>query len=413
MQKLSLYFTPVLFIFGWWYCAFFGFENALSTPSLKKPPNKKTLTVPHFFSYLSPMPREQIQEALSGNIELMTKMMRDWDLDAQILESQGVQEIRRLQRSAFIRAQMIGRKLIEQDTGELQSLQAQLRKNVIFDDLGVPFKKEKQLNRFLPQTFVSASFLLALASPDEIVALPHGMRDQVALYPRSLTNQIQLDTDRTLSEALYQTRPNIAFIADYSHPATLETLTSQGISLFALNSMNTVDQIESAIQRIGGVINRSLEAEVLSLFMESAMLAIDNQLIARHHDFSKDQPPPKVMFLNYYSHYSAPTEKTITGQLLKRLENLHFTFLPKNHGSSRLWSIPVEYEQIVSSDPDCMIISSSDSQSLQEMIKNERAFKDLSARRTDHIHFIDDTTQAPTQYIILAYYDLAQALIGL
>lgn len=413
MKKISLYLTPVLFIIGWWYCAFFGFDNSFSVDLLEKNAHHKNLKVPHFFSYLSPMPRDQIKEALSGNIQLMTKLMRDWDLDAQILESQGLQEIRRLQRSSFIRAQIIGRKLIEHNTEELQSLQAQVRENVIYDDLGTPFKDESTRHRFLPQTFVSASFLLALTNPSEIVAIPHELRNQTSLYPLSLTNQIELDTNRSNSEALYQTHPDIAFIADYSHPATLETLTNQGISLFTLNSMNTVDQVESAIQRIGGVINRPLEADVLSLFMESAMLAIDNQLIAIHHDLSKDQPPPKVMFLNYYSQYSTPTEKTITGQLLKRLEGLHFTFLPKNQGHNHLWSIPVEFEQIISSNPDCMIISSTDSQSLQEMIKDKQAFRHLSACKTDQIHFIDGVTQAPTQYIILAYYDLARALMRL
>src|SRR5690606_7206820 len=90
-------------------------------------------------------------------------------------------------------------------------LESQARSLIIFDDEGIPFQPSTTQQIFLPQTFVSASFLLALASPQEIAALPKGMRAQTHLYPKVLTDQIPLDTGRTNSEQLYRLHPGTAF----------------------------------------------------------------------------------------------------------------------------------------------------------------------------------------------------------
>jgi iron complex transport system substrate-binding protein len=413
MSKITQYFIPLLFISGWWYMAFFGEGNSTPPQNHSRYTPPKALTVPYFMSYLSPMQRNQIQTALSGNVEMMTRLMKEWDVDAQILESQGLIGIRKLKRSSFIRAQIIGRKLKDQDFDALQLLKKQVASVSIFDDRGLQFKSPSQFRRFLPQTFVAASFLFALTHPTQIVAIPHGLRDQTDLYPLSLTSQIPLDTDRIFSEKLYQTHPDIAFVADYSHPATLETLANQGIPFFTLKSMNTINHVEQAIQRIGNVVDRPLEAEVLSLFMESALIAIDNRLIATHHDLAKDQEAPKVMFLNYYTRYSIPTDRTIAGDLLHRLNHLHVSLVPKLELYSDAWSHPIDQEQIICANPDCLIIATNDLAGLQQSIQANPAFANVSAHLHNQIHIVDSSTQAPTQYIILAYYDIAQALMKL
>lgn len=341
----------------------------------------------------------------------MARLMKEWDVDAQILESQGLIGIRKLNRHSFIRCQMIGRKIKERSIYELKELENQVKAHVVYDDKGTPFPLPLPRKIFLPQTFVSASFLLAIASPEEIAAIPNGMRAQKHLYPKSLTDKIPLDTNRFNSEQLYKTYPSVAFVADYSHPATLEMLKNQGIPLFTLKEMKTIDQVQDAVVRIGNVANHPLEAEVLSLFIESAMLAIDNRLIALLHDMEKHHEKPRVMFLNHYAQFSVPTDRTIAGDLLHRLNRLHYSLIPPQEINSRQWSIPIDQELIVHLNPDCLIIATSDQENLQKNIEETPAFDAIKARVEQRIHTIDYTTQAPTQYIVLAYYDIAQSLM--
>lgn len=406
-SKIALYTIPILFIFGWWSLAFFDKHPSRPEKNFSAIKHRKAFTVPEFSSYLSSFSRDEIKSALSGDIELMTRLMKEWDVDAQILESQGLIGIRKLNRNAFIRSQMIGRKIKEKDL----ELESQARSLIIFDDEGIPFQPSTTQQIFLPQTFVSASFLLALASPQEIAALPKGMRAQTHLYPKVLTDQIPLDTGRTNSEQLYRLRPGTAFVADYSHPATLEMLKNQGISLFTLKEMKTVDQVADAIARIGNVANHPLQAEVLSLFIESAMLAIDNRLIALLHDMDQHHEKPRVMFLNHYAQFSVPTDRTIAGDLLHRLHRLRYSLIPQQEVDAKFWSIPIDQEQIIHLNPDFLIIATNDQENLKKNIEKNPAFDAVNAKVNQRIHTIDYTTQAPTQYIVLTYYDIAQSLM--
>ncbi|MFQ5730175.1 MAG: hypothetical protein ACE5GN_07430, partial [Waddliaceae bacterium] len=115
-----------------------------------------------------------------------------------------------------------------------------------------------------------------------------------------------------------------------------------------------------------------------------------------------------------HAQYSLPTNKTITGQLLERLESHHkFTFVsPPAQDSYDEWMIPIEQENIVHFNPDCLIISSSNSEALKTQIKENPSFSQLSANKQDKIYFVDGNIfDSPTQYIILAYFDLAEVLV--
>ncbi len=390
----TVYILPILLILSWWYWAF-SIETGRPVSS-----QHSVETTPHFSENrlidLPPLERKQIQSALAGNIEMMTRLIATWDIDAQILASRGIDNILRLPEADFVKSQVIGRQLNPSGLPH--------GKKHVYDDLGILFSSDRSYQKLLPQTFVSASFLLALTTPEHIIAIPHGLREQISLYPEELTLKIPLNTDRHHAEELFQAGPDIAFVADYSHPCLLETLSNQGVPLFTLKSINTLPEICDAIIRIGTLIDQPAKAELLALFMDAALMAIDNRLMAFH-----DAKKPKVMVLNYYTQFSAPTKKTISGQLLQRLQT-HYTFFPSPAEDSEEWSLPVDQEQIVQFDPDCLIISASDPEALLHIHKNP-AFDQLYAKKAGRICFVDGNTQAPTQYIILAYFDLARALM--
>ncbi len=406
------YFLFTTLILGWWYVAFVHQEHQEPVNSTQKIAKKESIQEAPFFSYLSTMRRDPIRLALSGDVSLMTKLISEWDVDAQIMESHGVLGVKRLPRRNYVRAHFLGRQLRKSSQPQLKMLRQSTRMSEVIDDMGEAFDLTSPYSRFLPQTYLAATFLLALTEPESIVALPKGIREQSQVFPHKLTEKISLDIDRYNSEALYQAQPQVAFVAHYSHPSTLQALRNQGIKLFTIRSIDTPHDISHTLKRIGNVINRPLISELMTFFMESALIAIDNRLLAATHMMTKHEPPSRVMFLHYHAHYSVPTTKTLTGQLLQRLNDHYYTFTTGTEAQRHEWMISVDQEQIVNFNPDYLIIASSQGEAVRKQILKEPAFASLSAVQQQNIACVDvDVQLSPTQFIVLAYYDIAQALV--
>lgn len=360
-------------ILGWWALAFNPSKNEEKpAPSLTEVKKK-----PDFYEYLAPFDRNSIQKALSGDFDLMTKLILEWDVDAKIMESEGILGVRRLSRHSYVRSQVVGRHL----------------KNA-------PSKKDQK--KYLPQTYISATFLLALLEPEQIVGLPPGFRKQKNLFSQELYQKIPLDLERVNSESIFQQKPDLAFVANYSQPSTIQALQNQGIELFTLNAFNTIPEIADSIQQIGQVVDRSIEAELMTLFMESALIAIDNRLLAVHDNYIASNNPIRLMFLNYHTQFSVPTARTITGHLLQRLMEHKIVSLSPAPNHFSPWMNPIDQEKIANFNPDVLLIAS-------QPLKDPFSHKKLSSQ----IHFLDDDIQqSNTQYIVLAYFDLAEAILS-
>jgi iron complex transport system substrate-binding protein len=98
---------------------------------------------------------------------------------------QGISSIQRLTRQKFLLSQMLSRKIA-----------ARSSKND-------PAQKLK----FLPQTYVSASFLMAFVPSSQIVAIPKGLRKLTQIYPHSVMELIPYDIDRYHTEILSKPIP--------------------------------------------------------------------------------------------------------------------------------------------------------------------------------------------------------------
>ncbi len=156
-MTLPGYILVILFISGWWYLAFNPSNKSKIESSLSF--SEEIKNKPDFYEYLAPFDRSSIQKALSGDFDLMTKLILEWDVDAKIMESEGLLGVRRLPRQSYVRSQVVGRHLKSSPT---------------------PSKRDQK--KYLPQTYVSATFLLALLEPDQIVGLPSGFRKQKNLF---------------------------------------------------------------------------------------------------------------------------------------------------------------------------------------------------------------------------------------
>lgn len=406
-KSILLYLAMTCFVLAWW-------ALALQTPSssIKAPfPAKNTdlsLNTSKLIAELGPLQRQLLHEALAGNTRLMIDFISQWDKEARILSGKGVEGIQTLSENDYLQAHAIAQLIHASTTDRLNLLNRQFRSQSVFDDAGNPLTIEDSFNRFLPQTYLTASFLLAIAPPREIIALPAGLRNLPQLYSPSLLKQIPDFSDRFDSERIYAKKPHLAFIGHYSHPPTIARFRKQGIPIFTINHIDTLADIPQALLKVGHAANHPLEASLLAGFIEAAFFAIDNRLKASHQLCCKNIKPKKLLYLSHSSHYTVPTTRSLTGLLLQRALSHYPTYVFPLQNSTTEWNLPIEQENILQSEADCVILSTQN----REQPFNSPIFQTLPAFKSGSLFCLDENVQtSPTQYVVLAYFDLHQILI--
>lgn len=405
---LFLYFAWGGFIVGWWSLAF----PPLSPPStpIFETNSSLSLKTATLLNELSPLQREVLHQALAGNFQLMLKLIDQWDQEALFLASKGVSGVERLPAESHLQAHVIGHLLANSSEETLRKLNCKMNLDWIYDDTGHRHHIGDHFSRYLPQTYLAASFMLAIARPHEIIALPRGLREFKQLYSSDTLAEVPNDIGSIRGEKLSLARPDLAFVAPYSHPPSLETLRNQNIALFSIQMVNTIKEIQESLLKVGHASNHILEAQLLSIFMEASLLSIDNRLQALQDKYPPGHPPSKLLFLSHRQNYALPTKKSLTGQLMARALT-HSPYLSGEIPDTLSdWRIPIGQEQILQSAPDVMIIAE------QKHLAPPPPFalRQTEAHQSNQIFYIDEAIQeSPTQYIVLAYYDIFQALASL
>lgn len=269
------------------------------------------------------------------------------------------------------------------------------------------FTTNPKRKKLLPQTHVAATFLLAIADPTKIIALPGGMRRQTTLFPTSLTEKIPLDIDAMSSEKMHLISPDIAFVADYSHPALVDLLKRQSTDLYHMHTPSTIEEIREALLQIGKMSGYHNEALRLSLFMEAAQLAIDNDLCAWWQE--KRPSAPRVLYVTHYGEFTTPWKNSITWQLLERLSNQGFMTLLQPSSSQSDVAASLSLETIHHLKPHLLLIAVPTGGLIEAQVKGRLTSTGI-ANNGNVIFLQDEVQQSPTQYAILAYFDLVNAL---
>lgn len=402
-SSLKLYLPTILFVLLWWGCAFLPLTRVNPVNQTVEPSAERSLV--QAAPYLAPLSRQKIHEALLGNIDLMLSLMAEWDTEAQLLALVD-QNVQRLPASKYLRGQLIGRQM--QARGKGSALETPPELTTVVDDAGSALSLTTDRTRFLPQTYVAASFLIALSPPEQIVALPKGFREQTQVIPAAYANRVLMDIGPYQTELLAQYKPQLAFVAPYTLPATRQALLGLGAELFVIDRVDTIETIQSSLKRVGQAVGRAEEAELLALFMEAALCALDNRLNNACPYRSNERPD--TLYLNYYAKFSAPTCRTLTGHLLGRLGLNTFPALAK--ASEDSWQISLEVEKIVEINPKAIILSSTHEASLKTMVLQHPALQQVSAVRNGRVYTVDEIVQdSPSQFAVLAYYDLVKVLI--
>lgn len=410
-QKLSHffpYFGFSAFILVWWALAFYQVNpTELFDSSIK--PQTLILQNSDLLQEVSTLERDQIHEALAGNFNLMHQLILKWDAEAEFLLNRHVKGIKQLPKNQLDQVCFIYQLLTQLPRKKLKEINCRLRIDQLVDDRHKSICIQDHFQRYLPQTYTAASILLAIAQTHEIVAIPKGLRSMPFLYSLQQLSQIELNTDCYQSEQLYLSEPQLAFIGTYSHPPSLDVLRMQGIDLFVLDFVNTTDSIEKMILKVGHASNHILEAQLLTLFMEASLLTIDNRLHLLSHQ--KVVPQSKhILCLSYHQSYMQPTSKSLTGHLLNRLSKHNRLFHCQVPQSDTYWHLNFEHENLSLMHPDCLIISISNAAAQREII-NHPLIQQLKAFENQQLFYINETIQeSSTQYCVLAYFDLYEAI---
>ncbi|MDP1880704.1 MAG: ABC transporter substrate-binding protein [Parachlamydiaceae bacterium] len=400
------------FIFSWWFFAFENLttstttssENTLESPGL-------ALSTHAILSKVSQLDRNEIQQALAGNFSLMRELIQRWETDAKHLSDHGIPGIQHLSKDQYFQSCFIEHILSRCPKSIKDQLNRSLRLNSLVDASNRKVTILDSFNRFLPQSYISASYLLAIAPSDEILAIPKGLRYLSHIYNPVHLNKIPKNSHQIVGEKLSQSKPDIVFTAPYSHPPLLEMLQRQKINLYNLHHQNTLKEIQQSLLKVGHLSNHILEAQLLSHFIDSCFLAIDNRLLVLNYFDART--PISLLCLTLHQSFELPTSKSLIGQLLNRATSFYPQIQCRIPSDENAWSISTNIEKIYLSNSDVLFICTSLS-AQQKKDQNHFILGQLKAFKNNKIFYFDSALHnSANQYIALAYFDLFQSLTSM
>jgi len=386
------YIIAFFFISTWWFCAL---QHPLIDAVVPKVPVIQQEPVSFKHTYLS-LNREIIKKALDGDVDLMARLMLDWDIDAQMMIEEGYANIKRLPSERLLKSQSLWRQLKSPKNSRLEEL--------AIDALGVPFDLSSPHTKILPHTFTASGIVLAICQSERIVALPEGFREQNHIYSSQLTDKIAHDFNRYQQEELFSAHPNVALVSPfYSHPATLNTLKAQGIPLYALRDVKTINDLCLLIKEVGTICHEEIRGELLSLFVEAAFNAIDNRAVF----LGLTNKRHSTLVVDFHARFSVQGRQSLSYDFLKRMGIDNFSQVQLPIELQEEWLVPVDIEHLVYANPEVLYVIAYSSDALHKTLENYPALHQVEAIRQGNLFTLDESTQKTcSQYAVLAYWDL-------
>lgn len=392
----NLYYLIVISSISFWWLL--AFQNPIAhemTCSFKS--EEEQISISSEIDFLN-LNRDEIQSALEGDVVKMKSLILEWEIAAEHLECKGVGNIKRLEREEFIFSQLIGPKLINDQ---------KLKKTIIIDQLGQPIDISASCERIFPQTYHSGEILLALTEAKKIVALNEGLKNQKFLRNSQKINEITTFVNCFDGEKIFLAKPQVAIVAEYSHPSLIQILKKQGVQLFFQKQIENLEDLHISITNLGFLCNESLKSKLLNIFIKSALNAIDNKRQIYLKNFNYD----KVLVLQYYSKHSLPAENSFINYFIQRMD-LHKNI--SSQARSDNTRTPFSEDQIIKINPDYLIIITEMNDDKSSYFYKKRYCSHINAGKKKQIFLLDEEIQQTTsQYAVLAYFDLNNCLINL
>lgn len=393
------YLAAVGFIFTWWTLAFSSWQHApvkVDIPADTALERYQDVTP----CPLHPFMRDEWHKALTGDVPTMMKLLAEWQVEAELLQDKGIIKTASFSPSLFLRAQELARRVLARERGWHEAHPPYAWQT---DDGGAQLSLPAPPSRFLPQTELSAAILLTLCH-SKLVALPARMRE-LPLFPPEMLARVPFDIDRYNSESLCALKPDVAFIAHYTQPSTVQTLRQQQITPFLITRLNSLEEILQSIYKIGQVVGEIEKAELLALFVQAGVAALEQRLMACAPALPTEHHP---LYLEAFATLSAPTKRSLSGQLALRL---HLNeALDEETGNA--WSIPLNQERLHNLKPTWIVFSLRDCKKNLPLLLEHPLLKETPAATLKQIFAVEEAFQtSPTHFLLLAYYDLVALIL--
>lgn len=385
MSSYFYYIFCLLFIAGWWFGVFYQKverrdARPLSGPLLQDKPHpfekKRELPIPW-------STQEELIAALGGDWQQLADLLLLWDEQAAYLQELGLSNIGRIEGDRLLLAHHRAKRLARGDEEGTSSSPA----------------------RYLPQTWASASFLLALLPPTQIAALPSGYRELQTWLPVPSRETLPHESSRLNSE-LFSHQVELAFVAEYTSSSTLETLKRQGVALYRMSVPNTIEELRSLLLEVGAAVHSEEKAQLLDLLIEAALLSLDNRKGWLSHRLGKT-PFNRPLLLLDFSSWHLPAFSSFTAQWMARLG------LPLTSVAQESYSLAsASLEQLTAWDPDLLIIATEPSRyCLVDEQLQRMPLAQLTACLRGSYGLVDLAPQQElSQYSLIAYQQLIELL---
>jgi hypothetical protein len=262
--------------------------------------------------------------------------------------------------------------------------------------------------KFIAQTFISATIGLAIAEPEQIIAIPEAIRKQTHLHNAEVMEQVLYNSSRYNAETLFSLKPNYCFVASYTSPTTLGTLKMQDINLIFLDDINSTQGIIRTLLHMGTIIEQVNRSTLLSEFTEATWCAFKNEIIY----LKKTNPnlfKRRIAFLFHYDHLTFPSNLYLAHTWLEEVQvNL---IEPKSTSNIRSWTTPIQIQELPNLDLEALIIACTVPLASYNKLISHKGFKELIEKPHFNLYFINDQAiHSPTQLISLGFYDLLSCI---
>lgn len=254
--------------------------------------------------------------------------------------------------------------------------------------------------RIVSQTLGTDEILLAICSPERIVALSNLAEDADVSNVVEQAKQIPGRTTKG-AEQIIQLGPDLIFVASYSRAETVNLLKASKSPVFRFANFDSIADIKSNIRAVGYATGCDAEAEKIVQQMDQELAAIKARI-------PTNRPPVRVM--SYGREGYTAGSKTIFDDVLRAAGAVNVS---AEHGITGFTKISVE--KIAEWQPDVVVngANRAEIESVRKQLLADPVIGTSRAGRAGRIVIIDNRHfLTVSQYVTSFVEDLANGLYG-
>jgi len=268
------------------------------------------------------------------------------------------------------------------------------------DALGETLVIQREPQRIASQTLGTDEILLAICSPERIVALSDLAEDDNYSNVVEQARQIPGRTTEG-AEQILRLNPDLIFVASYSRAETVELLKASKAPVFRFANFDSIEDIKSNIRTVGYATGNEAAAERIVRQMDEDLAAIRARI-------PRGVPPARVM--SYGQQGYTAGSKTIFDDVARAAGAVNVS---AEHGIKSFARI--SSEKILEWQPDFLVMGANRGKEklVRDRLLEDTAVASSKAGRAGRIIVIDNRRYLTVSHnVVRAVEDLANGLYG-